>query len=351
MLHKLDHNVMYGQLVMSKVALNTIEKVRLFKSFFTGLDNVYGTYDLDTGKVRQVKEPVTDQVLLNHLTGRQSYGVYLLVDDKIRALAVDFDQDDLFLPVNFLVIARDYGLPVYIERSKSKGFHVWMFFDGSVTASKARLVAKKILSDIGLPGTEIFPKQDRLDKNVSYGNFINAPLFGRLAVMDRTVFLDPDDPTMVCQDQWHFLNNVKRIRQEELDTVIERYGLNKTVQQDPIQNQDKPTVTNHDNFSFGLPPCSRTMLAAGVTVNQRISTFRLAVHLKKIGLPFDLAVIALKAWSRKNRPADGKEVITEVEIESQATYAYQKHYRSFGCGDSAINVYCDQRCPLYKVKS
>ena len=284
---------------MPNTTYTTIEKVRIFKSFFTGLDNVYGTYDLVTGKVRQVKEPVTNQVILNHLTGRQSYGVYLLVDDKIRVLAVDFDQDNLSLPVSFLIIARDYGLPVYIERSKSKGFHVWMFFDGAVTAGKARLIAKKILSDMGLPETEIFPKQDRLDKNVSYGNFINAPLFGRLAVKERTVFLEPDDPTSVCLDQWHFLENVKRIREVDLDAVIKKhYGVDKATEQYPRQKPDQDIVSNQDNFSFGLPPCARKMLATGVTVNQRVSTFRLAVHLKKMGFPSDLAVIALIAWSR-----------------------------------------------------
>ena len=335
---------------MSNTAPKTIEKIMLFKSFFSGLDHVYGTYDFNTGKVRQVKESVTDKVIFDHLTGRQPYGVYLLVGDKIRALAVDFDQDNLALPVNFIVAARDHGLPAYIERSKSKGFHAWMFFDGMVIACNARLVAQKILSDIGVPQTEIFPKQDSLDQNVSFGNFINAPLFGRSAVKDRTVFLEPDDPTIVCPDQWKFLKNAKRIRQEQLDALIEKYQLGKTVQQNSRQHPNNNAALNLGDFSFGLLPCARKMLAKGVTVNQRVSVFRLAIHLKKMSLPFDLSVIVLKAWSQKNRPANGKEIITEAEVESQAAYAYQKHYRSFGCQEAVKNMYCDHRCPLYKEK-
>ena len=84
---------------MRKIKRHTEEKIRIFKSCFAGLGNVYGTYDIRTGKVRQVKEPVTDEVILAHLTGRQSYGVYLLTDDKTKALAVDFDQDNLHPPV------------------------------------------------------------------------------------------------------------------------------------------------------------------------------------------------------------------------------------------------------------
>ena len=57
----------------------TRAKLDIFRACFTGLTHVYGTYDPKTGQVRQVKEPVTDRVLLRHLQGRQPYGVYLLV--------------------------------------------------------------------------------------------------------------------------------------------------------------------------------------------------------------------------------------------------------------------------------
>ena len=134
--------------IMEKIKRDTQEKIRIFKSCFTGMENVYGTYDTKTGRVRQVKEPVTDTVIKNHLTGRQSYGVYLLTGDKIRALAVDFDRDDIHQPAIFLNIAHRFGITGYVERSKSKGYHVWIFFDAPVSARKARIVAKKILLDM-----------------------------------------------------------------------------------------------------------------------------------------------------------------------------------------------------------
>ena len=84
---------------MEKIKRDTKEKIRIFKSCFSGLRNVYGTYDTKTGKVRQVKEPVTEEVIRAHLTGKRSYGVYLLTGEKTSALAVDFDQNDLSLPI------------------------------------------------------------------------------------------------------------------------------------------------------------------------------------------------------------------------------------------------------------
>ena len=89
------------------------------------------------------------------------------------------------------------------------------------------------------------------------------------------------------------------------------------------------------------------MLAEGVSSYQRVSCFRLAVQLKRNGMPYDLALTALKAWAQKNRPQDGKRIITDREIEYQIKCAFENSYRSFGCEDPAVSAYCDKDCPLY----
>jgi len=335
---------------MEKIKRDTKGKIRIFKSCFTGLENVYGTYDIKTGKVRQVKDSVTDEVILSHLIGKQSYGVYLLAGDKIKSLAVDFDQDDIHWPAIFLCKAKCLGLSAYVERSKSKGYHVWIFFDSPVSAHKARIVAKKILSEMGKPETEIFPKQDSLSSNVSYGNFINSPLFGKLVPKNRTVFANPENLTVPYPDQWQLLENVKRITESKLDVIIESCELN---EQAPIAERSRCNGNSNSDYSgssFGLPPCGRRMLAEGVDSYQRVSCFRLAVHLKRNGLPFDLALAILKAWAKKNHPTNGKGIITDQEIEHQTKCAFENSYRSIGCEDPAIAPYCDKNCPLYVYK-
>ena len=333
---------------MEKVKRNTTEKIRIFKSLFMGLRNVYGTYDTRTGKVRQEKVAVTDEVILAHLAGKQSYGVYLLTGDKTGALAVDFDENELCLPISFVAGARRYDMPAYIERSKSKGYHVWIFFEqGGVLARKARIVAHKILADMGRSETEVFPKQDVLTDGVSYGNFIHAPLFGALVRKGRTVFVDPVEPTKVYPDQWDLLERVQRVADVRLDGVVRSCKL---TQQSPVDQ--KPKSENRSQLDgntspFGLPPCVRRMLAEGVTSNQRVSCFRLAVQLKRNGMPYDLVRIVLKAWAQKNRPEDGKRIITDREIEYQTKCAFEKTYRSFGCEDPAIAAHCDRNCPLH----
>lgn len=336
---------------MKKIKRGTAEKMRIYKGLFMGLKSVYGTYDTTTGKVRQVKEPVTDEVIYAHLSGRRSYGVYLLVGDKTGALAVDFDQDELPAPITYVAGARRYDMSAYIERSKSKGYHVWIFFEeGGVLAHKARLVAQKILVDMDKAGTEMFPKQDVLTNGVSYGNFINAPLFGALVPAGRTIFVDPAEPTRPYPDQWELLASVQRVSELRLDAIIESCKLSEQDTADKKSQSGNHADSENDVSPFGLPPCARRMLNEGVNSYQRVSCFRLAVQFKRNGMPYDLALITLKAWARKNRPEDGKRIITDKEIEYQAKCAFENTYRSIGCEDPAVASYCDNNCPLYAYK-
>lgn len=319
-------------------------KLAIFRRCFSGLTHVYGSYDPASGVVHQVKAFVSDAVLLNHLTGRQPYGVYLLVGDRTKAIAADFDQDDLAPPMEMIRTAAGYGLSAYIERSKRKGYHVWFFLsEQGVLAWKARAVLKLMLEEIGKPDTEVFPKQDRLVAPNQYGNFINAPLFYRSVREDRTVFLDPQNPTRPSSDQWDLLDSVERVGESKLDELIEINDLTERVTPTPPARK---TDRMEENRSFILPPCAQRMLNDGVSANQRVSCFRLAVQFKRIGLPFDIALPTLRAWAMKNTPPSGKRIITPEEIESQTRSAYEGAYRSFGCEDPAITPYCDPACPV-----
>jgi len=324
------------------------EKIRLFRNLFSGLTIAYGTYDPDSGKASQRKEKVTDKVLLSHLKGLQPYGVYLLVKDKTRAIAVDFDTQSKIAPMSFRDCANHYRLSSYIECSKSKGYHVWIFFEErGVLARKARLVVRHILEEIEAPDTEIFPKQDSLNApNVSYGNFINAPLFGTLVLFGKTVFVDPAtfDP---YPDQWEFLDSVERHNESVLDDIIELNDLSPR----PEKASPRPSPLQPGLNSYSLPPCARIMLQDGVTKNQRCCCFRLAVHLKRMGIPFDGAVALLKYWAEKNKPEDiNKGVIAEKEIFAQVSDAFRRSYSSYGCDKEEIKPFCQPDCPLNLAK-
>jgi len=330
---------------VSRGSRTTAEKLKLFRACFTGLRDVYGTYDPGTGRVRQVKQPITDRVILRHLQGHQPYGVYLLVGERTRAVAADFDEDNPEPPLEFIRQANHYGIRAYLERSKRKGWHVWAFTElPDVAAGKARSVVKLILEDIGAPMTEVFPKQDRLAGNGRYGNFINAPLYGSLVFRGRTVFVDPGNSLKPHPDQWAVLESVQRVTERELDEIIEINGLATPKACATASSPSPETAVSRG--TFGLPPCAQRMLAEGVAENQRVACFRLAVHLKKAGIPQDLAIAGLTAWAAKNHPKGTRRIITEAEIIEQTGHAYTRPYRGCGCEEPAITPYCNLSCPL-----
>ena len=331
---------------MCEHSLTCNEKIDLFLSLFAGLKNVYGTYDIRTGRVRQVKAVVDNDVIAAHLWSSRPYGVYLLVKDKTRAIVADFDTPDLAPVTKFSAHAQRLGIPVYIERSKSKGHHIWIFFDHPVPASKARLVVHYILNQIDLEATEVFPKRDRLDEKVSYGNFIYAPLFAPSVKNKRTIFVDPDIGYRPYKDQWQILYHLKKSSESKLDDIIEKRGLRITA------NRFLRTPrTDRTTRAASLPTCLQRMLSQGVSQYQRLACFRLAIGLKRVGLPFDATIGALDSWARKNTPADNKRIITESEIISQTRSAYSHDYRSIGCECPSVMPYCDPDCPVRKNRT
>ncbi len=259
----------------------TPERIALFRACFSGLTHVRGTYNLATGRAFPIKEQVTDSVIRDHLLGRRPYGVYLLTGTMTRAVVADFDQEDPTLPCDFVAQASHYGITSYLERSKSKGWHVWIFLDlAGVSASKARRVAQLILDEIGAPTTELFPKQDSLSSTNQFGNFIHAPLFGRYLAQGRTAFVDIKNGLRPYPDQWAVLAQIVRVREHQLDEII---AINEP---DEIDLEGITATGSGFQRTFGLLPCAQRMLREGVTGHQRVACFRLAVALKNTTIAY-----------------------------------------------------------------
>jgi len=327
----------------------TDEQVVLFSHIFGGRTDVYGTYDPTGRGGWQVKAPVTLRVVKDHLSGHRPYGVYLLRADSIIAGAVDFDHEDTNPPAEFVHRLAAIGIPAYAERSKSKGYHVWVFFtpDG-VPARMFRALARTVLAQMACPTVEVFPKQDAITPSNPYGNFINAPLFGALVEKRRTVFVDED--FVPFPDQWTFLAGVRRVAASDLELACSRLDC---LAAPPTQIAAAPASQSRPaSRGFSLMPCAQRMLTEGVKENQRAACFRLAAQLRKAGIPHEYAVLILTKWAEKNRPTDGKSVISFGEIGGQTRAAYRaRPYLSCGCDDPAVSAFCNpSECPIGKKR-
>ena len=237
-------------------------KVALFRSLFRGRDDVYPRRfeSRNTGKAgyspacanewvrglcdkRAVKcldcparrfLPVTDDVIRQHLSGRDDagrelvMGVYpMLLDETCFFLAADFDKEHWRDDVQAaLETCRQIGLPAAVERSRSgNGTHLWLFFEDAVPAALARKLGAYILTetmdrrpDIGLDSYDrFFPNQDTLPKG-GFGNLIALPLQKRPREQGNSAFLD--EQLTPFPDQWAFLSTVRKIARTQAEDLV-----------------------------------------------------------------------------------------------------------------------------------
>src|SRR5215813_5728842 len=227
------------------------EKIKLFRTLFKGREDVYAVFwfnertgkrgyspaceDPWSSKKAKAKKylPLTDEVILSHLTGEKVIGIYpLLKDDTCWFLACDFDREGWALDaVAFLNICKDYGVPAYLERSRSgNGGHVWTFFSTLVPATLARQLGIRLLKETMLIRAEmdlasydrLFPSQDFLPR-AGFGNLIALPLQKKGRALGNTEFLNLDDSELrPWPDQWNFLSQIERLGRAQVGALLER---------------------------------------------------------------------------------------------------------------------------------
>ncbi len=158
-------------------ALTQERKVALFRSLFRGREDVYATRwerkDGQSGyspagvmdwraihaarpeerkkvaRKTRVLQPLTDDMVRDHLTGKQTIGIYpLLPDESCWFLALDFDKKSWVADVvAFAATCRRFQVPAAVERSRSgNGAHIWLFFDCPVLATNARQLGSALLT-------------------------------------------------------------------------------------------------------------------------------------------------------------------------------------------------------------
>lgn len=148
--------------------------LKSFITLFRGRGDVYGH-----NEGRCVKAQLTEQVFRDHLQGIAPIGVYPMLPHADQYYVawgcVDFDTADADQNAVKLYDALfEAGIASWIEKSRSKGFHVWVFADHAVLAEDMRkmlIVASQVAET---PTTEVNPKQTTL-KAGQYGNYVRLP--------------------------------------------------------------------------------------------------------------------------------------------------------------------------------
>lgn len=170
-----------------------------FAELFRGNDRAFGTEDggCERGDPDLTTAGRWNDYLLrieDHLTGNAPMGVYPMVQSTdplsiyntgwyVHWGAIDFDEGEEASWVharNCQLLLDELDVSSYIERSRSKGFHVWVFASTWVPAQLMRRALLAACQVVDAPTREINPKQETLDDG-KLGNYVRLPYPGALS--------------------------------------------------------------------------------------------------------------------------------------------------------------------------
>lgn len=153
--------------------------MRLFRGNVTAVGTEQGGCKRSTGEPDWF-----DRQLNAHLEigGDHAIGVYPMVDDHVAWGCVDWDngEGDYEHAANVRALLSAYQIQSWIERSRSKGYHLWTFASAWVPAATMRRALVGACETVGAPTREVNPKQETLAED-QLGNYVRLPYPGRVA--------------------------------------------------------------------------------------------------------------------------------------------------------------------------
>jgi len=278
-----------------------------YASLFKGRDDVWGSVE---GKSN--KEPITIENYRAHLQGKKSLGVYPLLDNgEINFFAVDLDEKSFEKAVLIRNELLERDIKTYISESKGKGYHIYGFGD-KLVAKDVRYVLIGLLDKLGIYA-EVFPKQDKLDEVIKYGNYINLPCFGDAR-------------------QWHTADQQKIPLKVALDAITKNTADQITKAKDtvpvpaPIMIPVKPSKQEKKkNKNPDSPPCIIKILQGVGSGMRDEAAFALARHFLDQGDIPEEALARIMVWDAKNHPPLADMRILQTKVQSA------EHGYAFGC--------------------
>jgi len=287
------------------------------ESLFVNRRDCYAV-QTDSGAWTLITEPLTSDVLVRHIEGKVTVGIYQLdTASEVRWVCWDFDTtnaEEVARKLMEYIMKTEYANAILLEHTGGRGYHLWLFFENRVTARQAKHIAEKLAEAAGVR-CEIFPKQTKIVEG-GYGNLVRLPLGIHRKTGLRSTLIEPDD----------------------IGKIVPVYVEPKT-EPDEVESQS-------DGWN-GSHPCWRRMFE-GVDEGSRDEVaFALARRLRaNQGLSQQQCETLLLEWNKLNSPPLG-----DSEVRAKVRSVYKGSYPNLGCNqvhDSAIlRQFCDEaHCSL-----
>lgn len=188
-----------------------------------------------------------------HLNGTMPMGVYPLMDSlHVMWGCTDLDggESDLEVALNIQTMFAAVGVTAWIERSRSKGFHVWVFAAEPCPADVMRNAFLAVHQRLEVPAREVNPKQATLEQlQAGLGNWVRTPYPGGLAT--------PINPTARTPQTVVFQNPIGALVTFPLGVFVEEALANRTdvdVLREVASRYVPPPPRRHVVDTEGTPP-------------------------------------------------------------------------------------------------
>jgi hypothetical protein len=303
-------------------------EIKKFKNIFEGSYNAYGQtrkteeYD-ERGKHKTksviIKQSVTDQMWADHLLGTDpALGIIPINEDsKCKWACIDIDVYNLNHKELIDKIKLN-KLPLVVFRSKSGGAHVFLFTKEFTPAALFRNKLKDIAAMLGYARSEIFPKQNHINKDRGdVGSFLNLPYHNVNQTL-RYAFKE-DGSAMSINEFFNHYDQIVLTEEELVELKIK---------------EDKP---EDNDLLKGAPPCLKMLAKEGIPNGQRNNAiYNFGVYVKK-RFPDNWDT---KIFNYNDKycqpPLDKKEI--DILIKSITGKEYQ-----YKCKDEPIASFCNSK--------
>lgn len=298
-----------------------------FMNLFEGMRSVHGVYKLPatvTAAGEKVKgraflehRPYTLAHWIEHLTGAKGIGICPINEsNQCRFAAIDIDVYDLPEEAIKDFMDRLKPTPLVPCRTKSGGYHVYVFFEDYAAAGEVRKGLKRIAKQLGFGGAEIYPKQAEVDvKGDNKGSWLNMPYFAgsrteRYAIDPATgQRLNPAEFLLYAEDH-------KVPASMAADLSLKRIHTDETMIPDG-------------------PPCLQTLTARGFPKgSMNNALLALATYYKKAN-PDDWEKKVEEANTRWMKPGSAQEVAAVIRSLRKKDYQYK-------CNEEPLCSHCDR---------
>jgi hypothetical protein len=267
-----------------------------FASLFEGRLDVLGA---ETGMCVRVMHPTyssyLDAIEL-HLFGDTPIGTYPMRETTdsagtewfVKWGCVDFDlgyEVSIVHAMNLELILGTFGIKAWVEISRSKGVHCWVFASEWVPAAKMRFGLLGACQTVAAPTTEINPKNHILGDG-KVGNYVRLPYPRGWEQTHRRVMVDTTRNDTIPLDTFVDVALEFRTNLAEIEALQELY------EPPPKPKPPKVKYVHEPSRTYGIRGLSRHILVNGPKEggDRSSALYALAQSLHRDGLTFDDAL-------------------------------------------------------------